>query len=443
MAETNAPQLTDDRAIMRAGLVIGVLSIVAKLSAFVREAIIASLFGRSVEVDAFFLALAVPVFLMSLIAYSFQIALVPAYLAERRAAGETSANALAAAGIARIVVILALAALVMAALAPLYLPILAPTLSPRALTLTADMLWIMTLFVVFSGAALAWAGVLNAQRRFALPAIAPIFTPLVMAGLLLAARDAMGIIALAWGAVIGTAIEAGLLATMVWRVGGPIWPRWRGPNLDALWRRWWPVMLATLLLSGAALIDQMMAAFLGPGSVSAIGYGTKLVVAGLHVASLALGVAVLPAYADGAAVDPGGLRRQLRRHLAIVILLSIPAVALAALIAEPVIALLYQRGAFGPDDTALVSNVLTAYAVQLPAYTATVILVRAAAVLERGGALAAAAAANVMLTILLNAVFMNVWGVVGIALATAPAFAATALLLYIPVDRALARTAAA
>ena len=57
-----------DRQIARAGLLIGSLSIVAKLSAFAREAVIASLYGRGPEVDAFFLALAVPVFLLALVA---------------------------------------------------------------------------------------------------------------------------------------------------------------------------------------------------------------------------------------------------------------------------------------------------------------------------------------------------------------------------------------
>ena len=428
---------------VRAGLTVGVLSVAAKLAAFVREVIIASLFGRSIEVDAFFLALAVPIFLVSLIAHSFQIALVPAYLAERRVSGMESAGALAAAGAARMMTLLAMVALVMAASAPLYLPTLAPTLSAETLALTADMLWIMTLFVVLAGAALSWSGVLNAERQFALPAIAPVFTPLVMAGLLVVARDELGIEALAWGAVVGTAIEAGLVAFAVRRRGGPIRPRWRGPDLGSLRRRWPPVLVATLLLSGAGLIDQVMAAALGPGAVSAIGYGAKLVLAGLHVATLALGVAVLPAYADGAVADPGGLRQQLRRHLLAVVAVSVPAVAASIWIAEPVIRLLYERGAFGPEDTVLVAAVLAAYVVQLPVYAATVILVRAAAVLTLGRALALAAITNLLLTIALNAVFMSVWGVVGIALATTPAFLATAILLYLPVDRALARSAAA
>ena len=61
----------------------------------------------------------------------------------------------------------------------------------------------------------------------------------------------------------------------------------------------------------------------------------------------------------------------------------------------------------------------------------------AAAVLELGRALAAAAAANAVLTVALNLGFMSVWGVVGIAAATTPAFVATALVLYLAVDRAL------
>lgn len=432
-----APAPDDDRAVARAGITIGVLSVAAKLTAFVREAAIAAVYGRGPEVDAFFLALAVPVFLLALVAGSFQIALVPAYLARRRASGPADADALFAAGFGRMLLVVAAAALAMAAAAPLYLPWLAPALTAGTLTLTADLLWIMTLFVVTGAAAVAWGGVLNARRRFALPAIAPAFTPLAMAVLLLLARDRLGVAALAWGAVLGTVIEAALVGALLRRLGGRLLPAAAAPDLGPLLRRWGPILLANLLLYGAGMLDQMMAALLGPGAASAIGYGAKLVLAGLHVATLAIGVAVLPAYSDQAAAGDGAaLRRRLRRHVALVAGLAVPAVAAAALLAEPVVRLLYQRGAFGPDDTALVADVLTAYAVQLPAYAATVVLVRAAAVLGLGRALAGAAAANLVLTVALNAVFMMIWGVVGIALATAPAFLATALLLYAAVMRA-------
>lgn len=431
------PAADDDRAVARAGITIGVLSVAAKLTAFVREAVIAAVYGRGPEVDAFFLALAVPVFLLALVAGSFQIALVPAYLARRRAAGPAAADALFAAGFGRMLLVVAAAALAMAAAAPLYLPRLAPSLTGDTLVLTADLLWIMTLFVVTGAAAVAWGGVLNARRRFALPAIAPAFTPLLMAVLLLLARDRLGVAALAWGAVLGTVVEAALVGVLLHRLGGRLLPAAGAPDLAPLLRRWGPILLANLLLYGAGMLDQMMAALLGPGAASAIGYGAKLVLAGLHVATLAIGVAVLPAYSDQAAAGGvAALRRRLRRHVALVAALSVPAVAAAALVAEPVVRLLYQRGAFGPQDTALVADVLAAYAMQLPAYAATVVLVRAAAVLELGRTLAAAAAANLVLTVAFNVVFMSLWGVVGIALATTPAFLATAAILYAGVIRA-------
>lgn len=435
-----APDPNGDRAVARAGLVIGVLSVIAKLTAFVREAVIAAVYGRGPEVDAFFLALAVPVFILALVAGSFQIALVPAYLARRRAVGEAAADALFAAGFGRMLVVVAVAALAMAAAAPAYLPWLAPALPPKTLALTADLLWIMTLFVVAGAGSVAWGGVLNARRRFALPAIAPAFTPLIMAALLLLARDKLGVATLAWGAVLGTVVEAALVGTALRRMGGRLLPAGAAPDLAPLLHRWGPILLANLLLYGAGVLDQMMAAILGSGSASAIGYGAKLVLAGLHVATLAIGVAVLPAYSEQAASGDGvALRKRLRRHVALVAGLSVPAVALAALLAHPVVALLYQRGAFGADDTALVAEVLAAYAMQLPAYAATVVLVRAAAVLGLGRALAGAAAANLVLTIGLNAGFMALWGVVGIAVATTPAFVATALILYVAVDRAAGR----
>ncbi|MDF1791741.1 MAG: lipid II flippase MurJ [Thalassobaculaceae bacterium] len=430
VSDTPATPTMDDRAVARAGATIAVLSILAKSSAFIREAAIAMLYGRGPEVDAFFVALALPVFLVQLIAGSFQIAAVPGLLAARRGGGHDRASALAGSGTLTISLAIAVVAILAAACAPLYLPIVAPGFSDRALVLAADMLWIMTLFSILGGLAYAGGAMLTAERRFALPAIAPALTPLVMTVLLIAFREQLGVTALAWGAVLGTLAEAAIVLWAAHRLGYR--PRLAIDTADllALIRRWGPLMLATLLLSGAGLIDQLMAASLGEGSASALGYGAKLVLAGLHVVTTALGISVLPAYAESALEDPRRLLARLRRHLVAVILLALPGVGIAWLVSEPVIALLYQRGAFTAEDTRLVAHVLAAYSTQLPAFAAVVILVRAAAVLSLGWVIPTAAAVNMVLTIALNAIFMQFWGVIGIAFATAPAFAATAVVLY-------------
>ncbi|SDF74785.1 murein biosynthesis integral membrane protein MurJ [Thalassobaculum litoreum] len=433
--EAPAASGMDDRAIARAGATIAILSVVAKSSAFLREAVIAMLYGRGPEVDAFFVALALPVFLVQIVAGSFQIAAIPALLAAKRGGDRRRASALATSGAGIVAGVIAGAAILCAAFAPLYLPAVAPGYSARTITLATDMLWIMSLFAVMGGLAYAGGAVLTAERRFALPAIAPVLTPLAMALLLIGFRDSLGVSALAWGAVIGTLAEAAIVLSAARRLGYRPAVSVSRADLADLLRRWGPLFLATLLLSGAGLIDQLMAARLGEGAASALGYGAKLVLAGLHVVTTALGISVLPAYAENALEDPARLFSRLRRHLVAVILLAIPGVGIAWLLSEPVIALLYQRGAFTAEDTKLVAQVLSAYATQLPAFAAVVILVRAAAVLNLGGVIPVAAAVNIVLTIALNALFMRYWGVVGIALATAPAFAVTGAVLYLGILR--------
>ena len=382
-------------------------------------------------------------FVLNLIAGSYQIALVPAWISAARTE-EGSQHPLFQSSFLALMVMLSASALLMAAMAPLYLSFVAPALGPDTLALTADLLWVIALFMVMGGASIAWGGVLNAKRRFALPAIAPVLTPIVMMLFLIFGRDTVGISALAWGAVVGTLAEAVIVGIAVRRLNHPVLPGWQrstprsSQNFQDLASRWRPLIIANLLLGGAGLIDQIMAASLGPGSASVIGYGAKLVLAGLHVATLALGVAVLSAYSDTASRDPAQLRAQVRRHVPFVMFATLPIVLIAMWVSEPVISLLYQRGAFTAEDTRLVSLVLAAYVTQLPAYAATVILVRAAAVLTLGRAIATAAAVNVIATIGLNWLLMGAYGVVGIAAATLPAFILTAAVLYIAVERSLA-----
>ena len=438
MSDQKTQARYDDRAVARAGVMIAVLSVVARLSAFVREAVIASTFGRSPEVDAFFLALAVPVFLSSVVAGSFQIAIVAVFLEERQKQGQEQALKLFRSGTLMMLAIFAPMTVLMALAAPYYLQAFATGFSEETLRLTADMLWIMTLFALFGGCVTTFGGLLSADKRFALPAIAPLLTPVVMTLMLLLFSNQLGVGALAWGAVIGTGLEAVIVGFACRHALAFEFPRFDKLAMFGLLRRWAPLVLSTLLLSGAALIDQMMAASLGSGSASAIGYGVKLVLAGLGIVTLALGMSVLPAYSEEAGIgDQRAFLARLNRHIMFMFATSIPVLAITSILAEPVISLMYERGAFTAEDTALVSSILIAYVMQLPFFAATVILVRAAAVLGLGRGIAGAAFINIVMTIGLNALFMEFWGVVGIAIATAPAFLATAGALYMVVMRRL------
>ena len=111
-------------------------------------------------------------------------------------------------------------------------------------------------------------------------------------------------------------------------------------------------------------------------------------------------------------------RLNVRTFNRLIVRVSIPVVAAIVLFSEELIAIIYQRGAFTTEDTHLVSQVQSMYILQLPFYLMGILGARVISAAGKNQWLMLIAAASVALNIVGNYVFMNIFGVAGIALAT-------------------------
>jgi putative peptidoglycan lipid II flippase len=135
--------------------------------------------------------------------------------------------------------------------------------------------------------------------------------------------------------------------------------------------------------------------------------------------------------------DNEGLSRMFTRFLGLALVVAaFGCVALIAL-SEPLIRLLYQRGAFSDSDTSLVSTVQTLFAIQLPFHIAGLIAVRLLSALQQNHILLLISSVMLVIDIVANYVLMQTLGVAGIALSTSFVFVASFILLMIAVLRAL------
>ncbi|MBI1779245.1 MAG: hypothetical protein HYR63_28250 [Proteobacteria bacterium] len=421
-----------DQRIVGAGLTLATLSLLAKAVGLAREVVAAALFGTGDAIDAYVIATLVPVSLTGILCGAFQFAFIPAYRRALDRSGEAAAERLLAGASAVAFSLLVLATLAMVATAPFYLPWLTSGFDGPKRLLTESLLRWMAPYVVINGVGYIWAGVLVARRSFALTALVPATTPVVMTVLLLAEGRELGVLALVLGALAGMVIEAVLLGAGLRRQGVGLVPRWSavGPELAAVGREYAVMLAASLLMGGSLLIDQAMAASLDAGSVASIGYASKLVAAVLHLATLALGSAAAPYYAGLADEAGAALIHRVRRHLLWVVAAAMPVTLVLILLSEPAARLMFERGAFTAESTSQVAAVQAAYFAQLPAFAATVLLVRLAASLSLARLILAMAALNLALKLALNYWLMQKLGAVGIAAATLPATAICAGFLY-------------
>jgi len=178
-------------------------------------------------------------------------------------------------------------------------------------------------------------------------------------------------------------------------------------------------LVASVTLTGASLlVSQAVAAALDPGSVATLGFATKVPVLVVYLSAEALGTAVLPFFSKTvAAADWDQVRQTIRVYERVILLTAVPLTGVLVVFSEPIVALVFQRGAFTSADTALVARVQALYALQIPFYVLAMLYGRLLSSLGANRVYLWLAAIIFPLNAVLAVVLARVMGVAGIAVA--------------------------
>ena len=435
-------QLSDgsaNRRIFGAAVIVGGATAVVALAWMARELLVAASFGTSGALDAFLVAFSVPTFVGNVIAQSFASAVVPTFIRVREQEGHAAAQRVFSGLVLLATGFLLVAAALLALVIHLLLPLLASGFDPATLVLAERLSYLLLPTIVLRGLAAMWSSILNAGERFALAAFSPATVPLASVVALLAS-GAWGVYALAFGVIAGFALQLALLGWGLTRQGIGLWPRWHGlsPAIRQVIGQYLPVMAGAAFLGSTVLVDQAVAATLEPGSVATLGYGTKVVLLVVGLGAGALGTAVLPYFSTMVAVgDWGQVRQALRTYGRLTLLATIPLACLVFAFSEPIVELLFQRGAFTATDTSLVARVQALYALQIPFYVLGVLYVRLLSSLGANRVLMWSTAISFPLNAALDYGLARVLGVAGIALATTLMYVAAFCFLSVMLRREL------
>jgi putative peptidoglycan lipid II flippase len=414
-------QDSTNRKIFRAAVTIGLVSTVAKGGAVLKDLVVAHVFGRSDGLDAFLIAFLVPSFVLALLMSSLGSALIPVLVETRQKRGPDAEQKLLSSMMFFSMSVLVSIAAVLGLFAPFYLRILGSSFSPGKLLLTREILYCLLPFMVFSGLATFVSGVLSAYKKFALPALVPIATPLITIAAILIAPKSWSVFTLALGVVAGGALEAAILLRLLKTCGMRFRFRWDGVDSDvrSVLRQYAPVLAGSVLMCSTTVIDQAMAAMLPSGSVAALSYANKIVGLIVAIGSTALTTAALPYFSHMVAdADWAGCRHTLKRYTALILVTTIPLTLALIALSHPLIRLIFQRGAFNASDTDLVSRVQMCYFIQVPFYMCGMLFVRFLSSIRRNDVLMYGSAISLALDIALNLVLMKKMGIAGIALST-------------------------
>lgn len=409
------------RSVLRAVLSVGIAGIIVKLVAACKEMGVASVFGRSDAMDAFFVAALVPNLLVNLISESMNQALVPTLIRVREQEGRERAQQLVSSAMFGVSLLLGAASVAAALLAHGFFPLIASHFPPAKLQFAIHLFYGLLPIVLMTGIATNCTAVLNTLDRFALPALAPaIISISVLCGALLFGGR-FGIWTVVYATVAGSLLHVVIVGAMMEARGYRFQLRWHGMTeaTRQVIGQYGPMLLSGVVASSGLLVDQSMAAMLPSGSVSTLAYANRLVAVVLSLSAGAVSTAIVPHFSRLIAHrDWRGCRQTLRTWARLSALGSIPIAALLIAGAHPLIRAAYQHGHFGARDTTVVAPVLAMYAIQIPFFVVSRVYYRFVVAMRRTDLILFCGILNLGLDIVLNLVLMRWMGVAGIALAT-------------------------
>ncbi|KGF67054.1 multidrug transporter MurJ [Hoeflea sp. BAL378] len=358
---------------------VGAATLASRIFGFGREMLMAAALGTGPVAGAFYAAFQFPNTFRRLFAEgAFNAAFIPLFSKEIEANGLDGARRFSEEVFGFLFTVLVVITIIM----QLSMPVLVATIiapgyrdDPVKFSLTVNLALIMFPYLMCMSLGAMMAGMLNSLRRYFAAAIAPVFLNIILIAVLLWAwrqgRDELAIgYDLAWGVLAAGLVQLGIVWTAVRRAG--IRVRFRRPRMTANVKRLLWLAAPAAVTGGITQINTLIGTAIASGqdrAVPALAQADRFYQLPLGVVGIAVAIVLLPelsrALKGGHEVEAAHLQN---RSVEFTLFLTLPAAAALIVISEPIVRVLYERGAFTAADTLLVSSVLSIFALGLPAF---------------------------------------------------------------------------
>ncbi len=353
-------------------LTVGLWTLASRILGFVRDVMIAAYLGSGPVAEAFLIAFSLPNMFRRFFAEgAFNMAFIPMF-SKKLESGENPEGFArdALTGLGSILIVFTL--LAQLAMPWLVFAMAAGFHGDARFSMAVDFGRVAFPYILFISIAALLSGVLNATGRFAAAAAAPLLLNVIFIAAMVAADRAgwdIGV-TLSWAVPVAGVAQMALVWVAASRAGfrlRPTRPRMT-PELWRLLKIAAPAMLAGGVVQVNLLVGRQVASFYD-GAVAWLNYADRLYQLPLGVVGIAIGVVLLPDLSRrlGAGDTTGG-QSSLSRAAEFALALTIPAAVALIVISVPLVSVLFERGRFGPDDTAATALAVAVYGLGLPAF---------------------------------------------------------------------------
>jgi putative peptidoglycan lipid II flippase len=363
-----------NKKLLRSTLAVSAPTLLSRILGYVRDMLQAFYLGTSRSADAFTIAYVIPNLLRRLTGEgAMTAAFIPIFTEikekERREEIWRFANSF----FFNLTVVMAFLMVVGVLFAPFLVKVIAIGFKDFQgkweLTIVLTRIMFPYIFLI-SLAALAMA-ILNSYKRFFVPAFTPVLFNLaiITMAVLLANKVEEPAYVFAAGVVVGGVLQLGFQIPFLWRQGMNFRPTldFEHPSIRKVGRLMIPGIFGVGISQINFAISRMIASVLEEGSVSSLYYASRVQELTLGMFSIALAIALLPAFSELAAHrDTEGMKRTLVFSLKLISLVTFPAAAGLLVLSRPIIQVLYQRGVFDEMSTAMSASCLLFFSFGLP-----------------------------------------------------------------------------
>jgi len=433
----------ENHSVVKAAGLIGVATFSSRILGFIRDMVLARLFGATPAADAFFVAFRIPSLLRELFAEgSMSSAFIPVFAEYRTSRSKHEAREMASAAFTTLLTVVTIVTIAGMAAAPWLVPLLAPGFqAPEKLAMTTLLARVMFPYLLFISLAALAMGVLNSVRAFAAPAFSPLFFNLFIIGCALYVSPLLPepIIGVAIGVVAGGAAQFAMQLPSLYLRGLLFGLRFdpRHPGVRRIGRLMLPSLLGLSVTQVNLTVSTILASFFA-GGPTYLFYSMRLVQFPLGIFGVALATAILPTLAAQAARGAlEELRMTVGFGLRMILFVIVPAMLGLILLREPLVHLFFEHGSFTHTDTVATATAVFFYAVGLWAFAGVRIVVAAFYSLQDTTTPAISAAIAVAGNIAFSLLLMSPLGVSGLALATALAAMVNGGILVVVLNRRL------
>lgn len=402
---------------------IALITLLSKGFGFGRELVIAAVFGANVAKDAYTAAYIIPAFSLVMLGGltgPFHTATQKIITTLRHRGQDADVPGVVATILAVVTGVMGMLSIGTYFGAPYLVKAVASQVRPEVFTLAVAQLQMMSPLVLLGGLIGVLCGISNDRGDYTLPSISPLIASLAVIAVILMRPDPMS---LALGTMIGGVGQFLLQAPAAWKLlasGDRVRLNFRHPEVMGMWGLLLPASVSQTIGTVNVVIGTNFASSLPPGNISIFDYANKLIQLPLGILMTALLIPLFPVMTQAAvAGDREGLYRWMNKGFATIAFATLPLMALFVAVGQPIVAVLYQRGAFLPRDTELTYYVLAVGSVGILAYAARDLFIRVFYALDDSRTPLYVSVLSIALTTGFMALLIGPFGLLGLAGATA------------------------